>query len=154
MRGILLAAFFLMGPSAAQDLILSNARVIDGTGAVIEPATLTVQGGEIVSIDLEGAAESQATQLNANGMTVMPGMIDTHVHLSASPDMYRSARAFLELGFTTIADNAGHIGMVSELRDQIATQNSGPRILIFRRPGRSRQPPCKHGLPPHCGNSL
>ncbi len=66
--------------SIAQDLVITNARLIDGTGRTIEQGSVVVRGGRIISAS-EGSADAQGTQIDARGMTVMPGFIDTHLHL-------------------------------------------------------------------------
>jgi imidazolonepropionase-like amidohydrolase len=71
----------IWNPGAAQDLVITNARIIDGTGATIDQGSVVVSDGRIVSVSV-GASEAQALlEIDAQGMTVMPGMIDTHVHV-------------------------------------------------------------------------
>ena len=76
-------------PARAQVTVFEGARLIVGDGrAPIENATLVVDGTRIVQV---GAAASVsvpagATRVSLAGKTVMPTIIDTHTHLSTTPD--------------------------------------------------------------------
>ena len=126
---LLLALALASSAAAAQDLLITNARIIDGTGRVIENGSVLVDDERIVSVTGGDAAVDAALVIDAGGMTVVPGMIDTHVHITGSPDINQTALTFLELGFTTIADLGGNLEWLSEARDRIATEVPGPRIL-------------------------
>src|SRR5687768_717177 len=74
-------------PASAQSVTaFEGARLIVGDGRVIENATLVVDGTKIAQAG--GAADVRvpagATRVNLAGKTVMPMIIDTHVHLSRS----------------------------------------------------------------------
>ena len=59
--------------------------LIDGTGAEpVRGATLVFEGDSIVSIDPSGQVPRDAEVVDASHLTVMPGMIDCHVHLASS----------------------------------------------------------------------
>src|SRR5437660_364286 len=98
--------------------------LIDGTGA--EPArgaVLVLEGNTITSIDPRGQVPRDADVVDAGHLTVMPGMIDCHVHLSSSTwgvqerllmpyslliaHALNHARISLEAGFTSVRDAAG-----------------------------------------------
>jgi len=61
-----------------------GARVIVGDGRVIDNATVVVSGTKITQVG--GAVPAGATRVNLAGKTVMPLIIDTHVHLSTTRD--------------------------------------------------------------------
>ena len=67
--------------------LIRNARVIVGDGKVIESASILIKGGKIAEI-YEGNAPDpktlKADVVEAAGKTVLPGLIDVHVHLGAS----------------------------------------------------------------------
>jgi imidazolonepropionase-like amidohydrolase len=125
----LVAVALTSSAAAAQDLLITNARIIDGTGRVIENGSVLVDDERIVSVTGGDAGVDAALVIDAGGMTVMPGMIDTHVHITGSPDIDRTALTFLELGFTTIADLGGNLEWLADVRDRIAAGAPGPRIL-------------------------
>jgi len=97
---------------------------IDGTGAdPVRGATLVFEGNTITSIDPSGHVPRDAEVVDAGHLTVMPGMIDCHVHLSTSTwgvqerllmpyslliaHALNHARVSLEAGFTSVRDAAG-----------------------------------------------
>lgn len=139
----LAASLAVAGGAAAQNLIISNARIIVGPGQVIESGAIVVRDGRIASV-AAGAAPSapQGTPvIDATGMTVIAGYIDDHRHLiqGRGPEavarfMKEQAparmREFLEAGFTTVQsggdDNAG----ILELKQRIERgEIKGPRII-------------------------
>jgi cytosine/adenosine deaminase-related metal-dependent hydrolase len=65
----------------AQDLVITNARIIVGNGQVIEQGSLVVRGGRIVSVARDAASAPGVQTIDARGMTAMPGFIDAHRHI-------------------------------------------------------------------------
>ena len=74
---IALAALRAQTPS--YDLIIRNARVVDGTGSPWYRAEIGIRGDEIAAIDSRIGGEAQRT-IDAGGNVVAPGFIDLHVH--------------------------------------------------------------------------
>ncbi len=63
------------------DLLITDARICDGTGASIYSGSLAVEGGKIAALgDFSGSAHRE---LNAGGLVVAPGFIDIHTHYDA-----------------------------------------------------------------------
>ncbi len=88
-------------PAVAQDLVLTNARVVDvTTGAVSEPATVIVEDGRIARIVEDGGTEGPAgaATVDLMGRYLAPGLMDAHVHVSSAAD----ARRALLTGVTTM----------------------------------------------------
>jgi cytosine/adenosine deaminase-related metal-dependent hydrolase len=56
---------------------ISNARIFDGE-RVIDDRTIVINGEHIISVG--GVVPSGAAVINAHGATLMPGLIDSHVH--------------------------------------------------------------------------
>ena len=70
--------------ASAQDLVITNARVLDGTGNLIPNGTVVAQAGRIVSVTAGPAPTGIARtvqRIDARGMTVLPAYIDAHRHL-------------------------------------------------------------------------
>ena len=76
----------LAGPAWADVTAFENVRLIVGDGSVVENATLVIDGNKIVQAGQGVAVPAGATRVNLAGKTVMPTIIDTHVHLSPLRD--------------------------------------------------------------------
>lgn len=63
-------------------LLIQNANLIDGTGAPARNASLLIEGDKIKAVgrDADSSAPADAARFDARGLSVMPGMIDGHVH--------------------------------------------------------------------------
>jgi imidazolonepropionase-like amidohydrolase len=107
---IVLGAFGMPRDVAAQDLVIVNARVIDGKGGAIERGSVVIRGGRITSVAAGAAATVPGAQtIDAQGRTLMPGFIDAHRHIvQGDAAQWLSQRApaqmqeFLDAGFTTV----------------------------------------------------
>ena len=147
------ASLMLSGIGRAQErpIVIRAATLIDGKGGVTGNVSIVVQGSRIARID----AGAQGTTYDLKGLTVMPGWIDTHVHMDAHFDpngkshspasaknetpqqtmLYAVENAYnvLMAGFTT-AQSVG-APLDRDLRDAIARGTiPGPRLLTSLRP--------------------
>lgn len=130
------AAVLLASAADAQDLVITNARVLDGNGAAIEQGHVVIRDGRIESLGPGSPAASSGDVIDAGGKTVMPGFIDAHRHIvEGNGDEWLASRAaeqmqeFLAAGFTTVL-SAGDAPQLLEARRQIeAGTMPGPRIL-------------------------
>jgi len=110
---------------AAQEatIVLRTSRILDGRGEVLEDRDIVVRGGSIVEVVPAGQGSGDRV-LDLTGYTVLPGLIDTHVHvgwhfgpdgrLARRTDMLdrvlhaaENAYAMLEAGFTTVQSLGG-----------------------------------------------
>ncbi len=88
------------------DLIIKNGKIIDGTGSPSYFADVAIKDGKIVKIGkaLSGAAET----IDASGLCVTPGFIDSHAHADSNILAYPEQREKVEQGITTcIAGQCG-----------------------------------------------
>ena len=124
------AAVIAPSPAAAQDVAITNARVIVGNGQVIESGTIIVRGGKIASVTA-GAAPTQGLRIiDAKGMSAMPGFIDGHKHVSNGENAVAQMRSLLEAGYTTVLAGGGPADANIALRDRIDKgEFVGPRII-------------------------
>jgi cytosine/adenosine deaminase-related metal-dependent hydrolase len=115
------------GLAAAQDVAITNARIIIGSGQVIESGTIIVKAGKIVSVTA-GAAPTQGLRtIDAKGMSAMPGFIDGHKHVNNfNADQMKS---MLEAGYTTVLSGGGSAEQNIALRDRIEKGEIGPRVI-------------------------
>jgi imidazolonepropionase-like amidohydrolase len=127
-----LALTALVAPTlaAAQDVAITNARVIVGSGQVIESGTIIVRGGKIVSVTA-GASPTQGLRaIDAKGMSAMPGFIDGHKHVNNGDNAAAQMRSLLEAGYTTVLAGGGQAEANIALRDRIDKgEFVGPRII-------------------------
>ncbi|KGE03051.1 Xaa-Pro dipeptidase [Pseudohaliea rubra] len=152
MRSLLLALTVFVAQAASADtLLLTAARLLDiRDGSFVENAALLVEDGRIVAAGPRGDIEAPpgARRLDLPGATLLPGLIDMHVHLTSSPDYHGFRRLALSderkaiqgvvhaertlyAGFTTVRNvGAGSFGDVA-LRDAIeAGEVPGPRLFV------------------------
>jgi imidazolonepropionase-like amidohydrolase len=107
---------------SAQDLTITNARIIGANGAVIERGSIVVRSGKIAAVTpgSPSAASGQASNVqivDAKGMTAMPGFIDAHKHINTGPNEKAEMQALLEAGYTTILSGGGPAEGNITLRD-------------------------------------
>ena len=114
----------------AQDLTVTNARIIVANGTVIERGSIVVRAGKIVSVAAGAPSASSGRTIDAKGMTAMPGFIDAHRHINTGPDEKAQMQALLEAGYTTILSGGGPADGNITLRDHIESGLiNGPRII-------------------------
>jgi imidazolonepropionase-like amidohydrolase len=128
---------------AAQNLVIRNARILDGKGGVVERGSIVVRDGKIASVSPGAAPSVQGARvIDAQGRTVMPGFIDAHRHIIGGADpaqwLQQDAAArmqeFIEAGFTTVLSAGDSPDQILELRRR--TQSGaikGPRIFAAGR---------------------
>jgi imidazolonepropionase-like amidohydrolase len=117
-RALLVAACaFAAVPVSAQTTAFVGGRIIDGTGKVIERGTVIVRDGKIAQV---GPAASitvpqGAERVDLNGLTLMPGLINAHGHISTvvglrtddktgatRENVLRQARTYAQYGVTSV----------------------------------------------------
>jgi imidazolonepropionase-like amidohydrolase len=123
-------AMGLTASLSAQDLTITNARIIAANGSVIERGSIVVRAGSIVSVGPGAPSVPSGTIIDAAGMTAMPGFIDAHRHINTGPDEKQQMQALLEAGYTTILSGGGPADGNITLRDHIDKGLiDGPRII-------------------------
>jgi imidazolonepropionase-like amidohydrolase len=122
-------------PAAAPPLlVLRGGEYLDVRAGVMRPnGAIVVRGGRIVEIRPATAgwqAPAGARVLELGGRSVLPGLIDAHVHLTISGDPAANAAATLRAGFTTVLDLGSAAGAGARLRDSVAAGHLlGPRVI-------------------------
>jgi imidazolonepropionase-like amidohydrolase len=132
-RQLAIAALLCLGAAlqlSAQDLVITNARIIVGSGAVINSGSIVIRGGKIVSASAGAANAPGVKTIDAKGMSVMPGFIDAHRHINTGPNEKVQMQQLLEAGYTTILSGGGPAEGNITLRDHIEKGViNGPRII-------------------------
>ena len=114
----------------AQDLTITNARIIGPNASVIERGSIVVRAGKIASVASGSPVTTSGKIIDAKGMTAMPGFIDGHRHINTGPDEKAQMQALLEAGYTTILSAGGPADGNITLRDHINSGLiNGPRII-------------------------
>jgi len=86
---------------ARAGFLITNASVIDGSGSPARRASVRVEGDRIAAMG-ELAARSGETVIDAHGLTLAPGFIDTHSHADDDLFEHPEALAVVSQGITTI----------------------------------------------------
>jgi imidazolonepropionase-like amidohydrolase len=117
--------------AAAQDLVITNVRVIVGNGTVVEQGSIVVRGGRIVSAGAGNAAAAPGAQtIDGRGLSALPGFIDGHRHVNTGPNEAAQMQALLDAGYTTILSGGGPADGNVTLRNHIDSgMIKGPRII-------------------------
>lgn len=136
------AVLFLIGPfdlagraqQAAFDVLIHNARIMDGTGNPWILGDIGIRGDRIAAIGrLRGAAAR--TTIDAAGRLVTPGFIDVHSHAGeglARPQL-RQGQPLLAQGITTIfanPDGGGPVDLAAQ-RAQFEKGGLGPNVALL-----------------------
>jgi imidazolonepropionase-like amidohydrolase len=115
---------------AAQDLVITNARIIVGNGEVINQGSILIRSGRIASVSAGPVNASGIQAIDARGMTAMAGFIDGHRHVNTGPDEKVQMQQLLEAGYTTILSGGGPAEGNLTLKDHIEKGIiRGPRII-------------------------
>ncbi|MCW5912508.1 MAG: amidohydrolase family protein [Cyclobacteriaceae bacterium] len=146
---VLVFSLFLSSVSAQNktenQIVFSNVRVLDASSQLSPPVNVYIKGNKIEKIDAKPiTVKGDVITINGKGKTLMPGLIDVHVHLTfgaltmeqmMSPDFNldmamkfvgQSAEATLMRGFTSIRDAGGPIFPLKAAIDK--QQIKGPRV--------------------------
>jgi imidazolonepropionase-like amidohydrolase len=125
------------------DLLVRNARLIDGTGAPPRgPVSILIRSGRVSEIAAEITAPAVPV-LDADGATVLPGLMDMHVHFIAAPGSgfrkdsqetvreldRQHLRAYLACGVTTVLDAGIDPPTARDIQAWLAGGHAGPRFL-------------------------
>lgn len=145
--GLVLAALALARPACAETVVITADRMVDVvSGRLVAKPVIVVTDGRIVSTD-GSRAPADAKRIDLPGLTLLPGLIDMHTHLTSDPRIGRidrflktdgywtlvgaaNAEVMLKAGFTTVR-NVG-----SGRYDDVALKQAiddgripGPRIV-------------------------
>jgi imidazolonepropionase-like amidohydrolase len=137
-HGVVAAAALVGAAGAgAQNLTITNARILDGTGRVIDRGAVVVRDGKIASVSAAAPAAGGGRTIDAGGKTVMPGLIDAHRHIvTGNPAQWlanvapKEMQDFLDAGFTTVLCALEPLPAV-EARNKINNgELKGPRLFV------------------------
>ncbi len=104
------------------DLVIVNARIIDGTGNPWFRGSIAVKKGKIVQVGrFDDEAGSATKRIDAKGQIVAPGFIDVHAHTENIYD-HPNAENFIRMGVTTLVTGncGGSVTNVGEFLGRIS----------------------------------
>ena len=134
--------------ACATDLLIRNARLIDGTGAPpYAGISILIRNGRIAEIGPTISTDG-VRSIDAAGATVMPGLIDAHVHNAVVPgSAFRNdapevltrlrqehLRGYLAAGVTTILDTGIPVALAHEIRQWLSAGRPGPNFFTLGPP--------------------
>lgn len=131
----------LIEPGATGRIVFRDAAVFTGTSTeLLQHQDVWVEDGLITSVTPTSDAGTVDLVIDARGKTLMPGLVDAHVHTTmnplppwypASPNPTHNLDAFLYAGITTVNDLGGSWEDIVTLRQEIAEgKRLGPRIYF------------------------
>jgi len=127
-------------------LVIRNGRIFDGCGTEPFSADVYIEGDRIRAVDKRVPLDQQVQQIDASGMTVMPGLVDLHTHLSYhEPDIPAATaqsvadgtlralermRFYVESGITSVRDAGSHADIPFRLKEwERSGRINGPRVF-------------------------
>lgn len=150
-----IAAFVLLAlasPAPAETTVIYAGRlIVDASKSPLGPSTILIRNGKIASVTLgRMPAPAEAKIIDLASKTVLPGLVDAHVHLQYDPDFdeteqrhteefvvalgMRNALRTARAGFTTVRNVGGQTLADLAIRDAVrAGVGPGPRILTSGR---------------------
>ena len=153
MKKLIAAALIALAPvaAAAETVVVTADRMVDVlAGRVVANPVVTIVDGRITQVTsggVAGAAQPGARLIALPGMTILPGLIDMHVHLDSTPlygpyetlqftDLFqvvigpRHAAETLDAGFTTVRNvGSSDFADVAYMQAIDEGQIRGPRII-------------------------
>lgn len=143
---------------------ITGARLIDGSGGKpVDDSVIVIKGDRFEKVGRGLDVPKGAEVVDAAGRTVLPGLIDSHLHLCSNGDPnifsmlqypmgllqlfgYRNALNELEAGFTTVRDMGAPHGFALSLRQ--AVEAGGPNSSGRESPQRHQGPRRQGQHPP------
>ena len=149
---LLSLALLTAAPAAAETIVVTADRMVDVlAGRLVERPVVVITDGRISAVGTAGAQQPSIRadwkRIDLPGKTILPGLIDMHVHLDANPryggytglqftDQFwtvqgvANAKAMLDAGFTTVrnvgSDNYADVAYKQAIEEGLI---AGPRIV-------------------------
>lgn len=159
-RTVLLMPILLAGVACTgevevpADLVITNARIFTGTGSVIDRGSVVIRDGRLEAVGSSDPTPPALEVIDANGRTVLPGLMDVHRHLLGysgstnepelrnyiETELTAVLEGLLAGGLTTVMSPGDALPEILEIRQRLERGDLvGPRLLtagpLFTAPG-------------------
>ena len=117
---------------AAPGVVIRDAKIVDGTGATARRGSVRLEGERIVAVGDVAAREGDIV-IDAGGLVLAPGFIDTHSHHDAGLFEQRGALAVVSQGITTIVvgqDGGSHFPL-AELFERLEETPAAVNVASY-----------------------
>lgn len=126
-------------------IILKGMTVIDGLGNIINNGRIVILGDEIMDVgeDFVESAQQDVQVIDLSGSYIIPGLIDSHIHLGGSgggssvlaefltPRIVRDLQVYLAMGVTSIVSMTDDVDDLLSLRDAVTNDKMrAPRVFL------------------------
>lgn len=128
---LVLAAMLCASNAAAQRTLIRAGQLLDpASGRTLRNQVVVVENGRVKSVSSRFNPSASDSVIDLSAYTVLPGLIDAHVHLVIGGQPRENARRILDAGFTTALDLGARSTRILAIRDSINLGFiPGPRML-------------------------
>lgn len=134
----------MTGKLSANARILTGMTILDGTGGRIEHGQIILEGNRIIEVGPAGGSIPKGVPVtDLSGLYVIPGLVDSHIHLGGSAGGAAGAEEFvpsrqvhdtqvyLALGITSLVSMTDHVGDMKRLSKDVASGiMRAPRLYL------------------------
>ena len=137
---LLVLALGVSAPSTQASTLIINARLIDGTGAPERAASVRVDGDRIVAVGELRPTAGEA-MVDAKGLVLAPGFIDTHSHAAGSIFDHPEALGAVSQGITTVVvgQDGGSVFPLSDLFTRLEKSPAALNVASYSGHGTLRE---------------
>ena len=131
LAGVLALVAICRGDAHGQTTVIRAGAILDpASGRMSRDQEIAIENGRVLYIGKARPTARAQEVVDLSRYTVMPGLIDAHVHLGIGGPPRANALADLQAGFTTVVDLGARTTRMLRFRDSVnAGHIPGPRIL-------------------------
>ncbi len=113
------------------DRLLTNVWLVDGLAASASKGWLRIKGDRIAAVGVgDPPPMSVDSVMDLEGRTILPGLIDTHVHLRNLPQARWMLKLLLAHGVTTVKDAGSQLEDLKDIRQWMRTETALPDLYV------------------------
>jgi N-acyl-D-amino-acid deacylase len=121
-----------VGRTDGTALLITNALIVDGTGAPARPGSVRVVGDRITEVGDVKPAKGEVV-VDAHGMVLAPGFIDTHSHATGGLRSHPDALAAVSQGISTVigGQDGGSQRPLKPFLDSLSARGSAVNVAMY-----------------------